>query len=178
MNRLYFVTRVITFLGAQSRAFFEHVVCRVFKIPVEDDRALRSSELCGHVEHELIKSAGQSFLMCFVPFFLNLFLGSCMLLFGSFRLFYVGDFTSVAAYAVLYLGFSLVANCAPSFEDALSFKDNLYGGGRCKTALKIILSPFFAVAYASAFLERYSLTFLLSIAYAIALPYIVSALIF
>lgn len=172
MNGLYFATRVITYFGTELRVFFEHVICRIFKIPVEDERVFKPSELCGHIEHELIKSAGQSFVMCFVPFFLNLFLGSCMLLTGSFKLFYIGDFKSPIAYIMLYLGISLVANCAPSFEDALSFKDNLYT--KSNMFLKIILSPFFAVAYASAFLERFSLTFLLSIAYAVFFPYFAS----
>lgn len=165
MNGIYVATRIITYFGAQLRAFWEHIVCRVYKIPVEDDRTFKSSELCGHIEHELTNGVSQSFMMCFLPFFMNLFFGLCMLSVGSLRMFYIGDFKSPIAYIMLWLGISLIANCSPSFEDALSFKDNLYSSNR--KVLKIILSPFFGVVYACAFLERYSVTFLLSIAFSL-----------
>lgn len=160
MTALYIATRYITYFGAQLRVFWEHLACRIFKIPVEDDRAFNHSELCGHIEHELTEGVAQSFSVCFLPFFMNLFLGVCMLLTGSLRLFYIGDFKSFAAYLFLWIGFSLIANCSPSFEDALSFKDNLYKSKN--KLLKIVLSPFFGVVYACAFLEKYSVTFLLS----------------
>lgn len=165
MTAVYVVTRFITYFGALLRGFWEHVVCRIYKIPVEDDRVFSYSELCGHIEHELTCGVAQSFMMCFVPFFMNMFLGICMLLTGSMRIFFIGDFKSYTSYMFLWIGVSLIANCAPSFEDALSFKDNLYGSK--STALKVILSPFFGVVYACAFLERYSVTFLLSIAFSL-----------
>ncbi len=165
MTGLYIATRYITYFGAQLRVFWEHVACRIYKIPVEDDRAFNPSELCGHIEHELTEGVAQSFGVCFLPFFMNLFLGICMLLTGSLRLFYIGDFKSVIAYLFLWMGISLIANCAPSFEDALSFKDNL--SLTKNKFLKVVLTPFFGVMYACAFLERYSVTFLLSIAFAL-----------
>ena len=55
MTNLYVVTRVLTFFGTVMRTFWEQVVCRICAVPVEDVRAFKVSDLCGHVEHELIK---------------------------------------------------------------------------------------------------------------------------
>lgn len=174
MTGLYVATRIITFFGTELRALWELIVCRIKKIPAEDVRSFKSSELCGHVEHELTKGLSQSFMMCVLPFALNFILGCCAVLFGSFRMFYIGDFKSLIAYISFWVGFSLLANCAPSFEDALAFRD---GFSACKSKVKKVLAaPFFAVSYASAFLERYCITFVLALIFSAAFPYIFSLL--
>ncbi len=43
-------------------------------------------------------------------------------------------------------------------------------------ALKIILSPYFAVVGAAAYLERFSITFVLSVAFAVVFPHIFNIL--
>jgi hypothetical protein len=103
---------------------------------------------------------------------MNFLIGCCLLLTGSFRVFYIGDI-SLVSLLFLWVGVSLLSNCSPSFEDALSLKDCLYRK-ETNIALKIILSPFFAVAYVSAYLERYCITFLLSIIFAWVFPTIFS----
>ncbi len=172
MTYVYIITRVLTYFGTELRTFFEHIACRIHKVAIEDSRSFKSSEMCGHIEHELTKSLASSFLICFLPFFMNFVLGCLMLLTGSFRVFYIGEFSFVGI-LFLWVGISLLSNCSPSFEDALSLKDNLY---KKETNLfaKIILSPFFAVVYAFSWLERYSLTFVLSIAFAVVFPELVS----
>ncbi len=175
MTALYCVTRYLTFFGTELRTFYEHIMCRIFKIPVEDSRSFKNSELCGHIEHELTENTKQSFLLCFVPFVLNFILGNAALFGGSYLLFY-GRIFCLEAVLTFWLGLSLLSNCAPSFEDALSLKDYLYGGeGKAK---KILLAPFFGVMYASSFLERYSLTFLLAIIYSVFFPFFTSAIVF
>ena len=106
--------------------------------------------------------------MCFLPFFMNLVLGICILLTGSYRVFYIGEI-SLSSIVFLIAGTSLLSNCAPSFEDALSFKDYLYSK-ETSLFVKIILTPHFAVAYACAYLERYSVTFILAILFAWVFP--------
>ncbi len=172
MTYIYVITRVITYFGTELRTFSEHLICRFFKLAVEDSRSFKMSELCGHVEHELVRNLKESFSICFFPFLINFVLGCFMLLTGSFRLFYIGDL-SLVAIMFLWLGISFFSNCVPSFEDALSFKDNLYKK-ETNIILKIILSPFFAVCYIFSFLERYSLTFVASILFAVVYPEIVS----
>ena len=38
MNILYVITRFITFPGALVRAMWEHLVCKICGVPVEDNR--------------------------------------------------------------------------------------------------------------------------------------------
>lgn len=170
MNYIYVATRVLTYFGTLLRTVWEHIVCRVCKIAAEDVRAFKNDELCGHVEHEVIRRTKHAFLMCFVPFTMNFLLGICFLLTGSYRLVYLGDTTVYQSFLFMWMGISCLANCAPSFEDMLAFKDCVYSGK--SKALKIILAPFFGVVCAAACLEKYSLTFILSIAFGVAFPYL------
>ena len=175
MTTVYIITRDLSYFGTELRAFFEHIVCRICGIPAEDIRPFKMSEMCGHVEHELIKTKKAIFLMCWLPFTINFILSLAFLLGGSYRIIYVGDLKSIQAYIFLWLGISCAANCVPSFEDALSFKDCFYNK-ETNIIIKIILAPFFGVMYAMSFLERYSVTFILSVAFAVAFPYMVNNL--
>ena len=69
MTNLYVATRVLTVFGTIIRTFWEQVACRVCGVPVEDVRAFKVSELCGHVEHEL--SETRNILLLFVGFLLQ-----------------------------------------------------------------------------------------------------------
>lgn len=174
MTILYVITRGLTFFGAVLRNFWEHVACRILKIPVEDTRVFRKDEMCGHVEHELCESLKQSFFVVWFPFTMNFLMGVACLLTGSYRLFFIGEKDSLQTYALVWLGVSYLANCAPSFEDMLTLKGYLFSE-RSKVK-KVVLSPFFAVVCSSAYLEKYSLTFILSIAFAVVFPKIFNIL--
>lgn len=169
MTKLYIATRIITFFGAWLRTFWEHLACRICKIPVEDIRPFRADELCGHIEHSLVEKRNHAFFVSWFPFTMNFVLACAFLLTGSYRIFYLGDYGTLSAYIFLWLGISCAANCAPAFEDVLSFKDFFYGKGK-NVFLKIIVSPFYAVFCGSSVLEQYSLTFLMSIAFAVVFP--------
>jgi hypothetical protein len=175
MINLYVATRVITFPGTVLRAFWEHLICRLCSIPAEDIRAFKVSELCGHVEHELVKKKSHSFLMCFVPFLLNFLLACCFFLGGSYRIAYIGDLKSVLAWVYLWLGISFATNCVPSFEDILSFKD-IFFDKATKTIVKIVVAPFYALIYGFSILERFGLTFVISILFSIVFPQIFNKL--
>ena len=170
MTYIYVATRILTYFGTLLRTIWEHIVCRICKIAVEDARTFKNDELCGHIEHEILYRKKHTLLICFVPFVLNFILGVCFLLTGSYRLVYLGDTTVYQAYLFMWMGISCFANCAPSFEDMLSLKDCIIDGNN--KAHKIIFAPFFCVVCAAACLEKYSLTFLLSIAFGVAFPYI------
>ncbi|MBS7360128.1 MAG: hypothetical protein KIG53_05950 [Oscillospiraceae bacterium] len=169
MNLLYLITRIITFFGSGLRVLWEQIICRLEGVPVEDIRVFKNSELCAHAEHELPKKRKQSFWICSFPFTMNFILGFISLLSGSYRLFFLGDFSTFKSYIFVWIGVSLLANCAPSFEDALSLKDMFYNK-ETSIVKKILVSPLFAVYYASAWLEKYSITFVLAIVFAIFLP--------
>lgn len=174
MTVLYIITRYITFFGAVLRVFWEQLACRICKIPIEDTRVFKQDELCGHLEHELPGSLKQAFVVCWLPFTMNFFIGCAFLLTGAYRLFYIMQTNSPMAYGLVWLGVSCLANCAPSFENMLSLKDFLYGGS--SKALRVVLSPFFGVVCAGAYLEKFSITFLLTILFAIVFPYIFNLL--
>ncbi len=168
MMIIYIITRFLTCFGAVLRAFWEHLACRICKIPVEDIRVFKNDELCGHIEHEIPEKLSHSFAVCFLPFTMNFILGCSFLLTGSYRLFYIGESTSFSTYALVWLGFSCLANCVPSFEDMLSFKDRLYAYNN--KVVKILLLPLYAIIFAGAYSERYSLTFVLSLLFTIFFP--------
>ncbi len=175
MTNLYVATRVLTFFGTVMRAFWEQVICRIFGIPVEDVRTFKVSELCGHVEHELIKNKKHIFFVCFLPFVMNFIFACCFLLSGAYRVIYVGDIKTVTSWVFLWLGISFAANCVPSFEDVLSFKEAFYNA-ETKTVVKILLAPFFGIIYGFSILERYSVTLIVAVLFAVVFPNIINVL--
>lgn len=169
MTNFYVATRILTFFGSMMRAFWEHVACRICGVPVEDARAFKVSELCGHIEHALEKNKKRIFLVCFLPFMLNFVFSCLFLLSGAYRVVYVGDYGSVTSWVFLWLGISFAANCVPSFEDVLSFGEAIYNA-ETKRIIKILVAPFYAIIYGFGILERYSITLLISIIFAIVFP--------
>ena len=171
MTLIYVITRILTIPGAFSRSLWELLVCRVCSVAVYDNRAFKFSALCGHIEHEsLNENPWKSFFVCSFPFIMNLIIGNYFLCGSAYQLLYIGDTKNILSYLFLWFGISLVANCAPSFADMIAFKDSVYGGK--KVFFKIIFAPFFALNCVTACLEKYSLTFLLAVAYGVCLPYI------
>ncbi len=164
MTTIYIITRFLTFPGAVIRAFWEQVICRIHKSGVEDNRYLRQDEMCSHVEHELMKTAGSAFAVCFVPMILQLLLAFFVATPAAFDILYLGSFSfpkGVLDIICLWLGFSLVVNCFPSVEDAINMTDKLYFG-KANVFQKIIFSPGAVICYLGAYIERYCVTFLSS----------------
>ena len=166
MNGLYIFTRYLTFPGAIVRSFWEHIICRICSVPIEDNRALRRDELSGHIEHELMPTSRSAFAISFVPAFLNGLLGFMLAIapvLGLF-VFQMSDTLSMVVNIVAYwFAFSLYVNSYPSIEDALNMKEKVYHGG---TVLqKIFYTPGFIGCYIGAFLEKYCITFILAVAF-------------
>ena len=74
---------------------------------------------------------------------------------------------------MLWLGISFAANCVPSFEDVLSFKEAFFGKDT-NLLIKILVAPFFAIIYGFSILEKVSLTFIVAILFALVFPQIVN----
>ncbi len=170
MTYIYVATRIFTFFGTYLRTFFEHLACRIAGIPAEDVRAFKVSEMCGHVEHALTDNLKQTLLVTMLPFTMNFTMGTLMLLTGSYRLFFAGQIDNIQPYIFTWIGFSCLANCAPSYEDALSLKGYIYSSKNM--FVKIILSPMFGVYYACALLEKYSISFVIAALYTYFFPQI------
>lgn len=175
MINLYVATRILTFPGTILRNFWEHLICRLCSIPAEDIRVFKVNEMCGHVDHDLIKEKSKSFAMCFAPFLFNFILACIFFLGGSYRISYIGDFKSVLSWVFMWMGISLATNCVPSFEDVLTFKDVFYNN-ETKLIVKILVAPFYGLIYGFSLFERVGLTFVISILFAIVFPQIFNKL--
>jgi len=173
MINLYIFSRALTIFGTLMRAFWEQVACRICGIPVEDVRGFKASELCGHVEHELVKKKSHIFLVCFLPFVMNFILACCFLLTGAYRIVYIGDLKTFSSWIFLWLGISFASNCVPSFEDVLSFKEAFFGKDT-NPLIKIIVAPFFGIIYGFSILEKASLTVVVSVLFALIFPQVVN----
>lgn len=173
MTVLYVVIRYLTFPAALVRGLFEQIVCRIHKTVVEDRRCLKTDETCSHIEHELMKTPGSAFAICFVPFMCQLILAFLVSITAISDLFVLGYFPMPAGIidiVCLWIGFSLVLNAFPSVEDALNMWDKLY---KTKGHIfqKIIFAPGAVICFAGAYLEKYSVTLLTSAALALLLAF-------
>ena len=76
---------------------------------------------------------------------------------------------------MLWLGISLLTSLFPLVEDALAMWESFYGAGNeANLAAKILLFPIIAVLVAGAYLERWGITLVTSIAAAWFLPELLS----
>jgi hypothetical protein len=171
MSIIYVIVKVLTLPGAIVHTFFEHMSCRMSRVLVDDARAVQFNEMLGHIDHELIKRKGPSFDICFIPFFLNFALGNLILMYGSVSILYFGRFADIFGWICLYLGIALLTNLFPQIEDVMMMNENFYVNNKKKFS-KIIVAPFYGIFWLFSRLEKFGLTLITSVAYAVALPYI------
>ena len=169
MTGLYILVRYLTFPGAILKGFWQQVVCRICKVPVEDNRYLRKDEMCGNIEHEFMPKARGAFALCFVPAFMNALLCVLLTVVPEIVLFFgIGGMALKAVSIVsLWFGASLYLNSYPLVEDAMNMMNKVYRKGNILQ--KIFYAPAAAVLYIGAYLERYNVTFLAFVAGALAL---------
>ena len=178
MRIVYLIVKYITLPGTFLQAFFEHLTCRVYEVLVEDGRYLRANEMCAHIQHELVRKRSTSFGICFFPFLFNLIAGLMLTAVGAVNVLYLGEFFTsggsvhILNFLFLWVGVACLTNLFPQTEDALTFKELLYGKGKSNLFVKIIAAPVFAVLYAGSYLQKWGATLLTSAAFAYALPYI------
>ena len=165
MTSLYVIIKSLLFPGAYLRCFWEQVVCRMCKIPVEDNRYLRDDELSSHIEHEFAPTAGKAFAVCYVPHLFT-FLAALVLAIIPLLVLFVmeTDNTLITIFCAISWWFSVSAICNtfPSIEDAMNMKEKLYKQGNILQ--KILFTPGFLVMYIGAYAERYLVSFVLSLA--------------
>lgn len=181
MTVFYVLTKIFTFPGALTKALFEQIMCRIFKSPVEDNRYLRTDEMCGHVEHELIERPAASYFFCFIPGLLNFLLGLTVGMFAFINIVALGNYSgfigsvqaisnaisdetlkilldAVLPWFFMWLSFSMFANVAPLYEDALVMKEQY---GKLGGFAKVILFPGYILMRISARLESMGLSFVI-----------------
>lgn len=184
MTAIYVITKILTFPGALTKALYEQIMCRIFKCPVEDNRYLRTDEMCGHVEHELIERPVASFMFCFIPGMLNFFFALFLGIFPLVNVFYLGNYSGFVASSAwlssaisqpnavalvdmilpmifVWLTVSMLTNIFPLFEDTIVMKEQY---SKLNIFAKIIFFPGYIVMRVGSVLEKYGITFLLLIA--------------
>ena len=170
MTAFYILTKYLTFPGAYARCFWEQIVCRICRVPVEDNRYLRSDEMCSHVDHELMPTARSAFALCFVPAFFNAIGAFFLSIFPLVYLFIyeTTDLKLLPVSAVSYwLACSLYINSYSLIEDAINMMEKVYKHGNILQ--KIIYAPGAACLYVGAYPERYGITFIATVVATVAM---------
>lgn len=174
MTGLYILIKYLTFPGALMRGMLEQITCRLWKTPVEDNRYLRKDEMVSHIEHELMEKPSGAFAICFGPALMNL-LGAFIfaLVPTLFTLYARIDDTMLTAINLVAYWFSvsLFTNAFPLIEDAMNMTEKVYKKGNILQ--KIIYTPGVALTYIGAYLERYCLTFLVSVIFTVAVVFFI-----
>lgn len=177
MKIVYLIVKYVTVVGTFLQAFFEHLTCRMYEILIEDGRYLRANEMCGHVEHEFIRRRGAAFGICFFPFLFNLLFGLALTSVGAMNIYSLGEFFTITGaphllnFLFLWVGISCLTNLFPQVEDALVLKELIYKG-KTNIFLKILAAPIFAILYVGAYLQKWGVTLLTSVAFSFAIPMI------
>lgn len=166
MNMVGFIIKVLTFPGAYLHGYWEHIMCKTYDCPVDDNRYFTKGEMCGHVEHEFFPTTARQFLFCFFPMLFNLFLGFAIGIPAVIRIFFVGG-EQWYHYVMLWLGISFLTNLFPLIDDAMAMWEGVYGTDK-NIFVKIIAAPIYAIIYAGAYLNTWGLTLITS---AVALYY-------
>ncbi|NLL62928.1 MAG: hypothetical protein GX241_01595 [Ruminococcaceae bacterium] len=171
MGIIRYIITLLTFPGALFAGFMEHLACRMYKIPVEYSKYIQKNELSGHVEHMLADQKG-SFGVCFLPHIITLLCGISFVLPASMNLFYLGKI-NIVSLVFMYVGISFLSNSFPLLEHAINMWDHLFKGS-AKPVSKIFLAVPATVMYGGAYLEKYGISLLTSIAFSVVLPYVIA----
>ncbi|MBQ7102389.1 MAG: hypothetical protein IJN81_12175 [Clostridia bacterium] len=181
MTVWYVITKIFTFPGALTKAFYEQLMCKIFKCPVEDNRYLRTDEMCGHVEHEFIERPVASFMYCFIPGLLNFFFAMFLGLFPLVNVLYLGNYSGFVASSqilssaitdanavalvdmllpiiFMWLCVSMLNNLFPLIEDAVVMKEQY---SKLNGFAKVIFFPGYIVMSIGARLEKYGISFII-----------------
>ena len=165
MIKLYVIIKSLLFPGTYLRCFYEQIVCRICKIPVEDNRYLRDDEMSSHIEHELAPTAGKAFAICWIPHILTLISGLLLGMIPVMVLFMleVDDLLLTIFCAVCWwFAVSIFCSTFPSIEDAINMREKVYK--KAGFLQKILFTPGFIVTYIGAYAERYLVSFILLVA--------------
>ena len=180
MTFLYILTKTIFFPGTFLKGFWEHVTCRMLGVEIYAANSyLSRNRLCGHVSMVPAPTAAKSFFVCFLPGFLNFFLGFPAFAVGVVTLGFMGvdvidpltgKFCPLfILYVLLYLfGASCMCSLFPCTEDARHLWRTHYGSESTASAAgKIFAFLPTCVMTVGAVLEKFSVTFFVCIAFLI-----------
>ena len=170
MSYLYAALKCLLLPGAFVRGFWEQLMCKILKLPVENREYLSFSESCGHCEHSLAKTEGKAFLMATFPGFMNFNIGIWFFITALLNFRYMGItvYDSVGVFvlnvAFLYLGACFLCCLFPLREDIENFMFLAYKMPATSPLVIILRVLAFIPAIITkigAVLEKYCITFLI-----------------
>lgn len=175
MMHLSWIFGCLTICGAVLRGYFEHLILKCLRVPVEDRSYLQRNELFGHVEHKPARSFAQNFCVCFLPGLFVCLVGAMIALPAVLQLFVMGvmprnivdgtvSVMFILCAVLLYFGVSLFCHAFPSYEDALYLWESRK---QTNAAARILLFVPIACMRVGAFLARFGVWQLVAIAAAV-----------
>ncbi len=180
MTVLYLIPKLLSLPGTVIRAFYEHIILKVFKVPVENASYMRMNELFGHVEHDLVTGVSGNLIFCCLPGFLQVLFALPMMTVSFLQLHVLGVTPidpQTGTVSVMFIicavlrifGIWLLSNVFPLYEDSLNLFEKV---GEINGFKKVILYPIATVVRAGAFLERFGLTFWILVAETVLLLWV------
>lgn len=179
MKVVYMISKFLTLPGAYIRCFWEQLICRFLKLPVEPTGYIRADEACGHVEHSLAKKSFGAYMLATFPGFMNFNMGLNFFFLGFLNLKFMGitfndsKVLFIVYIISLYLGISMLCALFPLTDDILNYWDLAYSANKLKAKGikrffqvigRIIVFPWAVITRFGAFLEKNCIIFILWIA--------------
>ncbi|MCR5151067.1 MAG: hypothetical protein K6B52_07565 [Clostridiales bacterium] len=127
MRAIYTICKYFLCPGAYVHAFWEQLMCRILKLPVETKKYFGNGIDGGHVKHAPAKNEVSAFLIACIPGFVNFITGVWFFLAGFMNLRFMGItvYDSIPIFVVsivlIYFGVSFLCNIFPLREDIATF---------------------------------------------------------
>lgn len=177
MTWLYVIAKAVYFPGTFLKAFWEHLSCRTLGIPIyAADTYISKNVLSGHVSMIPAETPAKSFLVCLLPSMLNFLIGFPAFATGVVTLGFLGvdvidpmsgQFCPLfIVYILLYLfGSACLCSMFPYTQDAQHMWHMHFGkNSNVNPVRKIFAFLPACILTGGAYLERYGITFLASLA--------------
>ena len=176
MKWLYVIAKAVYFPGTFLKAFWEHLSCRTLGVPIyAADTYIAKNVLSGHVSMIPAETPTKSFFVCFLPSLISFIIGFPAFAAGALTLGFLGvdvidpmsgKFCPMfVVYVLLYLfGASCLCSVFPYTQDAQHLWHMHFGkDSRVSPARKVFAFLPACILTGGAYLERYGVTFLLSL---------------
>ncbi len=135
MDIINLIVKCLTWLGVAHRVTKEQQICRKKGILIEDIKAFKKGDFCGHIFHEPAKSLKDAKTLCMKPFYSNFFCGLVCLIPSAYSIFYMqfapgANFAFLVSALLFLAGISFWTNLFPSVADSLSFSEFAASSGK------------------------------------------------
>lgn len=171
MGTLHAVMSFLTYPGVLFRLVFTQIFCRIFRCRIKNIKYISLEYPCAAVEHEELPGAPKRFWLCFLPFLLSFAVGMMILFPATLQVFHLGN-ASLPNVLLFWVGFSLICNMFPEYEDACAMWSGIYKNEKTPMIAKILLAPVNAVMLGGSWLAKRGLQMFAGVLIAVVLPFL------